>query len=159
MPQATGQFEAGNVVALFQGFFNNNGNANPNLQLTTRAAQNCSVQRTGVGQYCLFLANVTTDDCNFMPQVTQFVYAPLETPLAVQVAFPPVADVSAIPPLVPNPLQTYNYIQFGFYSSGGTPTDPNVYGLFNISVFSCNDGLVGVRDPSTGAILRTPGNP
>jgi hypothetical protein len=157
MPQATGQFQAGNVVALFQGFFNNNGNPNPNAQLTVRAAQNCNVTRLGVGQYQLALANVTTDDCNFLPQLTQYVASPAQLPLACVVSFPPIADEAN--PLLPSPLQTFNYIQFDFFSPGGTPTDPNVYGLFNISVFSCNDGLNGVINPATGQPFRTPGNP
>jgi hypothetical protein len=139
MPQATGQFGAGNVVALFQGFYNNTG-------LTTRAAQNCVLNRISAGQYQLLLSNVVPDDCNFLPQVHQFVYTAGQAGYAVVVAFPPVSAESVL-----GNAQTFNYINFGFYSTGGTPVDPNAYGLFNIAVFSCNDGLVG--------ITRTPGNP
>ena len=149
MPSATGAFGATNVVALFQGFVNNTP------QLVTRAAQNCQVSRTAQGQYQLQLNNVVPDDCNFMAQVHQFIYAAGQAGYAVVCAFPPVGSestgLSNVPPL--------NYINFGFYTAGGTPTDPNYYGLFNISVFSCNDGLVGVIPPGSTTPLRTPGNP
>jgi hypothetical protein len=153
MPQATGQFGATNVVALFQGFF---VNGNPGL-LVTRAAQNCQVVRTGVGQFQIQLANVTTDDCNFMIKVGQFQAAPGQAPFGVAVAFPPVADEASL--LLPNPLQTFNYIQFQFYNAQGAPTDLYSEALFNVSVFSCNDGLVGLTNPATGQPFRTPGNP
>jgi hypothetical protein len=150
MPSATGAFGATNVVALFQGFVTGAaGNA-----LVTRAAQNCVVTKLGTGQYQLALNNVSTDDCNFMAQVHQFVYAAGQTAYAVVCTFPPVADESLV-----GAAQTYNYINFGFYSTAGTPFDPNYYGLFNIAVFSCNDGLVGLTNPATGLPFRTPGNP
>ena len=150
MPSATGAFGATNVVALFQGFVNNTP------ALVTRAAQNCAVTRNGVGQYTLFLNNVVPDDCNFMAQTHQFIYAAGQVAYAVVVAFPYVGSestgLSNVPPL--------NYINFGFYNGNGTPYDPNYYGLFNIAVFSCNDGLVGVPNPATpGLPFRTPGNP
>lgn len=138
MPSATGAFGATNVVALFQGFVNNTP------ALVTRAAQNCSVTRNGVGQYTLFLNNVVPDDANFMAQTHQFIYAAGQAAYAVVVAFPPVGSestgLSNVPPL--------NYINFGFYNINGTPYDPNYYGLFNIAVFSCNDG-----------VHQSPGNP
>ena len=137
MPSATGAFGATNVVALFQGFVNNTP------QLVTRAAQNCSVTRNGVGQYTLFLNNVVPDDCNFMAQTHQFIYAAGQAAYAVVVAFPPVAEEG-----VAGALATFNYINFGFYNASGTPYDPNYYGLFNIAVFSCNDG-----------VHQSPGNP
>lgn len=153
MPQATGAFGATNVVALFQGFV---GTAGANVNgLVTRAAQNCSVVRNSQGQYTLYLNNVVPDDCNFMAQTHQFIYQPGQTAYAVVVAFPPVGSestgLSNVPPL--------NYINFGFYNSAGAAYDPNYYGLFNIAVFSCNDGLVGVIPPGGTTPLRTPGNP
>ena len=152
MPQATGQFGASNIVAEFQGFFSGG------TTLTTRAAQNCVVNRTGVGQYQLLLNNVVPDDCNFMPQVVQFVPNGLASNYSVGVAFPPF-PLPANTPAVD--VQNFNYIQFQFYLPGGgsTPADPNAYGLFNITVFNCNDGLVGLTNPATGTPFRTPGNP
>lgn len=146
MPSATGAFGGSPVVCQFQGFFNNNGGTAA-AQLTTRAAQSCQLVRLSAGQYQLQLNNVVPDDCNFLPQVHQFVYTAGQSGYGVVCAFPPVGSEStglqAVAPL--------NYINFGFYSTAGTPVDPNAYGLFNIVVFSCNDGLVG--------ITRTPGNP
>ena len=144
MPQ-TSQFGTSNIVAEFQGFFAGG-------VLTTRAAQNCVVTRTGLGAITLSLNNVVPDDCNFLPQVHQFVATGAESGYAVAVAFPPVGSESG-------GLPTLNYIQFQFYSAGGTPSDPSPYGLFNIVVLSCNDGLVGLTNPATGTPFRTPGNP
>ena len=140
MPSATGAFGATNVVALFQGFVNNTP------ALVTRAAQNCSVTRNGVGQYTLFLNNVVPDDANFMAQTHQFIYAAGQAAYAVVVAFP--ARGKRIDGSSQCALATFNYINFGFYNANGTPYDPNYYGLFNIAVFSCNDG-----------VHQSPGNP
>ena len=146
MPQ-TQSFGTSNIVAEFQGFFSGGS-------LTVRAAQNCVAQRPGGGLLGgggglqLLLSNVIPDDCNFLPQVHQFVAISNQTVYPVAVAFPPVN--SGIP--------TLNYINFQFYSPNGTPLDPNAYATVNITVFNCNDGLVGVLSPA-GAPLRTPGNP
>jgi hypothetical protein len=137
MPSATGQFGASNIVALFQGFVNGAG------ALVTRAAQSCQVVRLSAGQYQLQLNNVVPDDANFMAQVHQFSYTAGQAAYAVVCAFPPVGQESVL-----GSISTYNYINFGFYSTLGTPTDPNAYGLFNISVFNCND-----------SIHQSPGNP
>ena len=149
MPSGNGQFGASNIVATFQGFFS--GGA-----ITTRAAQNCVVQRvgsSGAGGLQLQLSNVVPDDCNFLPQIHQFVPGGAATiGYTVAVAFPPVASEST-------GLPTLNYINFQFYAMGGTPLDPNAYGLLNIVVLGCNDGLVGLTNPATGTPFRTPGNP
>ncbi len=137
MPSATGAFGATNVVALFQGFINNTP------QVVTRAAQNCALTRVSQGVYQLALNNVSTDDCNFMAQVHQFIYAASQTTYPVACVFPPVGDESLV-----GAAQTYNYIQFMFYNSSGAISDPNYYGLFNIAVFSCND-----------SVHQSPGNP
>src|SRR5271166_4970357 len=102
MPQ-TQQFGCSNIVAEFQGFVS--GGA-----ITTRAAQNCQLIRVGVatGQFQLLLNNVTPDDANFLPQVTQFVLGLGEAALPVVCAFPPVSEEST-------GLPALNYIQFGFY--------------------------------------------
>lgn len=148
MPQASQGPGVSTVVAQFQGFVTGAaGNA-----LITRAAQNCIVNRVSAGQFQILLNNVAPDDCNFMVQVHQFIYAAGQSGYATECAFPPVAT-PATPPNI------NNYINLGFYSSAGTPVDPNVYGLFNIVVSSCNDGLVGLTNPATGTPFRTPGNP
>ena len=148
MPSGNGQFGASNIVATFQGFFS--GGA-----LTVRAAQNCAVARTGAGALQLSLSNVVPDDCNFMAQVHQFVVTGPGAPEAgypVATLFPPVGSEST-------GLPSLNYISFQFYQpTTGTPADPNAYGLVNIVVLGCNDGLVGLTNPA-GGVFRTPGNP
>ena len=154
MPQ-TSQFGTSNIVAEFQGFFSGG-------VLTVRAAQNCVAQRIGGGLsgggggLQLLLSNVVPDDCNFLPQVHQFVVNGTQLGYPVVCSFPPVGAGSA--GLLPTP--TLNYINFQFYIPGGgsTPADPNAYSLLNIVVFSCNDGLVGLTNPA-GGVFRTPGNP
>ena len=148
MPQAGGQFGASSIVAEFQGFVTTLG------LLVTRAAQNCSVVTLpGTGQYQLELNNVVPDDANFMLQIHQFIYVAGESSYPVQVAFPPVGGEST------GLANGFNYIQFGFYTPGGAATYPCAYGLFNIVVLNCNDGLVGLTNPATGLPFRTPGNP
>jgi hypothetical protein len=143
MPSATGQFGASNIVAIFQGFIEQIGF---NILLQTRAAQNCEVVRTGPGQLTMYLNNVVPDDCNFAAQVRQFMPNNAVNGYAVVTAFPPVGDE-----VVPGASSFDNYINFGFYSTAGTPLDPNAGGLICITVFGCSDGLVGVT--------REPGNP
>jgi hypothetical protein len=149
MPAATGQFGTSTVVALFQGFLTSLfgfGNV-----VVTRASQNCSLTYLGSGQFQLNLNNVVPDDCNFLVKVGQFQAAAGQSPFGVAVAFPPVGADSGI--------QTYNYITFGFYTAAGAQIDPYANALFNVAVFACNDGLVGVINPATGLPFRTPGNP
>jgi hypothetical protein len=140
MPSGQGAFGGSSIVAEFQGFVSGAAGA----PLVTRAAQNCQVVKLATGQYQLQLNNVVPDDCNFMAQVHQFVYLAGQAGIPVSTAFPPVGSEST-------GLPALNYMNFGFYNSSGTPVDPNAYGLFNIVVFNCNDGLVG--------FTRTPGNP
>lgn len=146
MPQVQ-QFGTSNIVAEFQGFI-------LDATVITRAAQNCSLVKVPAttGQYQLLLNNVVPDDCNFLPQIDQNIQSAGQQPPTVKVAFPPVgADTS---------IGTFNYIQFGFYNVGTElPQEPNAGALFSISVFNCNDGLVGLTNPATGLPFRTPGNP
>src|SRR5580698_3281456 len=102
MGQATGQFQATNVVALFQGFLT----GDRTNRLITRAAQNCQVSYNPAnpGLFTLQLNNVSADDCNFMIKVGQFQAVPGNAVFGVAVAFPPVGNPGGIP--------NSNYINF-----------------------------------------------
>lgn len=148
MPQVQA-YGTSNIVAEFQGFV-----FGFPVVVVTKAAQNCSLVKVPgtTGQYQLLLNNVVPDDCNFLPQIDQNVATAGQQPPTVKVAFPPVGADSN--------LGAFNYIQFGFYNVGtGLPQEPIGGALFSISVFNCNDGLVGLTNPATGLPFRTPGNP